>query len=270
MEFKKDDPGGVPKSSFNCPIGIFITCPLNGVQIMKQGFLIVPFGRKSDVSVIRACAVTCGASQTTREMIRQAKRLGAYVVVIGCLENKGLPEINFIAKNNEEAAENVLSLRTQQGGHMKSLDSASGFTRDDKRTRVLIKIQTGCAFSCAYCVIPSYRGKPQSVPAEKIIKKIKEAETEGYKEIVLTGINICLYKDNRLNLAGLIQKILKETGPLIAPSANPEGLPPATTIAEAKKYFGDKVNFYLAGRTKTKPSTLVKIDKNGRIEVIRK
>jgi len=65
-------------------------------------------------------------------------------------------------------------------------------------------------------------------------------------------------------------KMLASTGPLVAPSANPEGLPTAKNITEAKKYFGDKVNFYLAGRTKTKPSTLVKIDKNGRIEVIRK
>src|SRR3989344_8321027 len=61
-------------------------------------------------------------------------------------------------------------------------------------------------------------------------------------------------KDERL------QKILKETGPLVAPSANPEGLPPATTIAEAKKYFGNAVDFYQnGGKITNKPSTLIKL-----------
>lgn len=71
-------------------------------------------------------------------------------------------------------------------------------------------------------------------------------------------------KDKRL------LKILKETGPLVAPSANPEGLPPATTIAEAKKYFGDQVSFYQDGGTLAGvPSTLIKIQK-GKVKFLRK
>ncbi len=70
-------------------------------------------------------------------------------------------------------------------------------------------------------------------------------------------------KDKRL------LKILKKTGPLVAPSANPEGLPPATTIAEAKKYFGDQVSFCENGGTLTGlPSTLIKLE-NGKIEILR-
>ena len=56
-----------------------------------------------------------------------------------------------------------------------------------------------------------------------------------------------------------LQKILKVTGPLVAPSANPEDLPPAKTITEAKNYFGDQINFYLPGKTNTAPSTLIEI-----------
>ena len=64
--------------------------------------------------------------------------------------------------------------------------------------------------------------------------------------------------------------LLKKTGPLVAPSANQQGLMPASNIKEAKKYFGDKVNFYVAGGTlKSKPSTLIKINKNGEIQVLR-
>ena len=64
-------------------------------------------------------------------------------------------------------------------------------------------------------------------------------------------------------------KILKKTGPLVAPSANPEGKKPAESIKEAKKYFGDNVDFYLSGGTlKSEPSTLICI-KDGKIEVLR-
>ena len=64
--------------------------------------------------------------------------------------------------------------------------------------------------------------------------------------------------------------LLKKTGPLVAPSANPQSLTPASNIKEAKSYFGTTVDFYVAGGTlKSKPSTIIKIDKNNEIEVLR-
>lgn len=74
----------------------------------------------------------------------------------------------------------------------------------------------------------------------------------------------------RLPAKKYLIEILKQTGPLVAPSANPEGLKPAENIIQAKKYFGDKVDFYLSdGILKSKPSTLIRINKNGEIEVLR-
>ncbi len=68
-----------------------------------------------------------------------------------------------------------------------------------------------------------------------------------------------------------LNDILKKTGPLIAPSANIEGLKPAESIDQAKKYFGDEVDLYIAGgRLLGKPSKLIRINENGRIEVLRK
>ncbi len=65
-------------------------------------------------------------------------------------------------------------------------------------------------------------------------------------------------------------EILKKTGPLVAPSANPEGLKPAEDISEAKKYFGGKVDFYLTGKkSKREPSALVKVDKYGEVKILR-
>ncbi len=65
--------------------------------------------------------------------------------------------------------------------------------------------------------------------------------------------------------------LLKKAGPLIAPSANPEGLLPVATIKEAKKYFGNKIDIYIHGRKLSgKPSKLISIDKSGRVQVLRK
>lgn len=65
-------------------------------------------------------------------------------------------------------------------------------------------------------------------------------------------------------------ELLKETGPLVAPSANPEGMAPAKNIEEAKKYFGDKIDFYIdGGEIESEPSTLVKIE-GDKIEILRK
>jgi len=66
-----------------------------------------------------------------------------------------------------------------------------------------------------------------------------------------------------------LQELIKQTGPLVAPSANPEGETPASTIDEAKNYFGDQIDFYQdAGELKSEPSTLIKIT-NNKIEVLR-
>lgn len=73
----------------------------------------------------------------------------------------------------------------------------------------------------------------------------------------------------RLPKSQKLLELLKKTGPLLAPSANPEGLAPAQTIKEARGYFGDTVDFYISGKTSKKPSKIVAIDTNGNIHVIR-
>jgi len=75
----------------------------------------------------------------------------------------------------------------------------------------------------------------------------------------------------RLPADARLQELLRESGSLIAPSANPESLPPATTVAEARGYFGDAVDFYLdGGALSGAPSTLISINEHGEVIVIRK
>ncbi len=188
-------------------------CKLNQAEtneiadiLQKNGHSIVPFAKPADVSIIRACAVTQNASQTTREIIRQTKRRGIYVIASGCLENRDLPEIDYIAQTTGDIIKKISTIKHEERRTLPS-------KKDDlkNKTRKFIKIQTGCNFNCTYCVIPQYRGKSKSRPLKQIIKNINDAYKSGFHEIVLTGVNICQYKNNNTNFAGLINKILSDT-----------------------------------------------------------
>ncbi len=174
-------------------------------ELTKSGYLAVNFGTNEEICIIRACGVTCNASYTTREHVRRAKRNGAYVIVAGCLENKELTEIDFIGQTNELI---IKHLKEHFNPNNENIHTENIVI---DKTRAFVKIQTGCNFQCAYCIIPSLRGKSISVEKEKIIAELKFLETEGYQEVILTGVNICSYKYGNLTLAGLLKEILKQT-----------------------------------------------------------
>ncbi len=76
----------------------------------------------------------------------------------------------------------------------------------------------------------------------------------------------------RLPKSDHLRDLIKQTGPLVAPSANPAGRPPATTIKEAKAYFGDQVDFYYPSETEPvigEPSTVIRLNQNGQEEILR-
>lgn len=109
-------------------------------------------------------------------------------------------------------------------------------------------------------------------------KQIFEQQHEGPLSIVLDCLDekfTYLHRGTktlafRLPLQPGLRELLKETGPLIAPSANLEGFSPAQNIFEAKKYFGDSVDLYIDGGTiKGEPSKVIKLHKDGSIDVLR-
>jgi len=84
----------------------------------------------------------------------------------------------------------------------------------DDRTRPTLKIQDGCNARCSFCVIPSVRGRSRSLAPEKVVEQVHELERSGYKEIVLSGINLGSYGrdiDRRISFLGLLERLLKET-----------------------------------------------------------
>lgn len=175
-------------------------------QLKNMGYVFVPFSSPADVAIVRACAVTAAASQSARELIRQAKRRGSFVVASGCLENSDLPEIDYLAQTPRDILEKIGELAVD---HPPA--GEADIAMPDDRTRTMIKIQNGCNFNCAYCAIPSYRGKAVSESPAKIIAKIEAAENDGANEITLTGVNICQYKYKTMGLAELIKQILEKT-----------------------------------------------------------
>lgn len=106
-------------------------------------------------------------------------------------------------------------------------------------------------------------------------KEILNKYWPGKVSIILNKIAFRLPARNTfINVGRPVKKslieLLKKTGPLVAPSANPEGEKPAENIKEAKNYFGDTVDFYISGgRLKGQPSKLIKINKKGEIEILR-
>jgi threonylcarbamoyladenosine tRNA methylthiotransferase MtaB len=117
------------------------------------------------------------------------------------------------------------SLSTPDPGHRTS-DSAEVFVGEiteefhfapvfpDDRTRPTLKIQDGCDARCSFCVIPSVRGPSRSLEPEKVLEQVRQLESAGYQEVVLSGINLGGYGrdlDRRINFLGMVERILSET-----------------------------------------------------------
>jgi len=84
----------------------------------------------------------------------------------------------------------------------------------DDRTRPTLKVQDGCNARCAFCVIPSVRGRSRSLAPAKVLEQVRELERNGYKEIVLSGINLGSYGrdlDRRITFLSLLERLLNET-----------------------------------------------------------
>ncbi|MDD4995644.1 MAG: MiaB/RimO family radical SAM methylthiotransferase [Patescibacteria group bacterium] len=164
-----------------------------------NGWTIVPYGESCDYSVISGCAVTSGAEQRTRQMLRAAKKSGKQVIAAGCFVKK-ISEIDLYFSNPDRVIE-----------YLKSRHSARPQSVPRPSTRAFIRIQDGCNFNCSYCLIRKIRGKSVSRSSAEIIAEINQAGAAGAKEIILTGINICQYRENKLRLANLVGLVLSQT-----------------------------------------------------------
>ena len=179
------------------------------------------------VILFNSCAVTKEAERQLKQAIRKKKREESNIVigVVGCAiqvnkeEYINMPEVDFVLGNNNKLE---LSSYTNIGKKKIVVDdvfelnklSSHLITGFEDKARAFIQIQNGCDNKCTFCLTRLARGYSISTPSKQIIEQIKKLVDNGYKEIVLTGIDITDYGkrlDENINLGQLIKKILKET-----------------------------------------------------------
>lgn len=178
---------------------------------------VVNENEKADIIVVNTCTVTHVADRKSRQVVTQLKRShpSAKIVVFGCgsrmarEQYEAMDFVDYIAGDRHDLREFILeqtpAVLTHDGMYM------STARVDSERTRSLIKVQDGCDRFCTYCIIPFSRGMPRSFGSEQIIEEVKEKEAAGYKEIVITGINIGDWNEGEKDLGDLIEMILEQT-----------------------------------------------------------
>jgi threonylcarbamoyladenosine tRNA methylthiotransferase MtaB len=201
-----------------------------------------------ELCIINTCTVTSKADQKARRIIRLFLRRGSTVVVTGCyaqLDGAELAALEpgtdlfivpgrakdslldlpfFLKSHHEMIPSRALALwqeergRGQFAGEANVIEASPAPFRFHPRnfsfhSRAFLKIQDGCNRNCAYCRVPLARGKSISLDAAELIRRIKVLEDAGFPEAVLTGVNICQYRDpdNGTTLPVLLRMLLENT-----------------------------------------------------------
>lgn len=170
----------------------------------KKEYQITEFDEKADIYVINTCSVTQGANSTCRKTVRRALRRNpeAFVAVVGCyaqLEPEEIAEIDGVdtvlgAKNKFNLLElfDNFEKRSEPVIHHSDVNEAvdfhNAFSADD-RTRAFLKVQDGCSYNCSFCTIPMARGESRSPEIATILRNAEHLVEDGFKEIVITGVN---------------------------------------------------------------------------------
>lgn len=179
-------------------------------SFLARGWERVAFDQEAEVYVVNSCTVTGEGSRKSRKLLSQARRRapGAVTVLTGCYpqafpqEAAALEEADVVTGARErgrlwEAVEEyrrtgkrVVRLSPHPTGEPFEPMAAQGFLG---HTRAFVKIEDGCDQYCAYCVIPRARGPVRSKPLEQLMEEAERLARAGYREIVLSGINLSKY-----------------------------------------------------------------------------
>ena len=185
-------------------------------QFVQAGYELVHHPGEADVYILNTCTVTHTADAKARHQLRLARRQNPdiFIIATGCYAQRAAAEITAIAGvdcvvDNSEKSNLLQILKDipQKAQSAKEPVAASA----PFRTRSFLKIQDGCQNFCSYCIVPFVRSAEISVPPESIIDEIRQRTNEGYQEVVLTGTRVGGYAFERLDLRGLLQRILDET-----------------------------------------------------------
>jgi threonylcarbamoyladenosine tRNA methylthiotransferase MtaB len=212
--------------------------------LKQEGYEIVPFGEPVDVTVVNTCTVTSTADFKSRQKIRQARRCSPHGIVVatGCyvqrsrvtvsslkctdhiLDNRNKFDIiRCLNSSRDDARASGRGLRTAYRWSAGGRDEVKGeewpvnpdlLPTYTFHTRAFIKIQDGCSESCTYCIVPFVRGKSRSRYLVDILSDVEHIGQLGFREVVLTGVNLGAYSDPRsgAGLCSLVEKLLMSGG----------------------------------------------------------
>jgi threonylcarbamoyladenosine tRNA methylthiotransferase MtaB len=176
-------------------------------RLLRDGHTEV--AERGDLAVVNTCCVTNEGLAKSRQAASRAARLHRRVYVTGCAARlsetafAGLPEnVTVVAGQIEEAVETV-------AGDVGAIGCVQADARLD-RIRAFVKIQDGCSFSCAFCVIPRVRGATRSRSADAVLGEIRRRAAQGHREIVLTGVNLGCFRDRAAGYT--LARLIREAG----------------------------------------------------------
>jgi threonylcarbamoyladenosine tRNA methylthiotransferase MtaB len=174
-------------------------------ELRAAGAVAVPPDR-ADLIVVNTCSVTATADQGARQTIRRVARdnPGARIVVTGCYATRRPDEVGELPNvvrviPNDDKPRLIPILRaspTTTAERFGDGDGSCGATIEPGvagRTAFTLRVQTGCAELCSYCIIPSTRGTPRSVALEMVLAEVDRVTAAGFKEIALTGVHLGSY-----------------------------------------------------------------------------
>lgn len=175
-------------------------------KLAEMGFEIVSPGEKADYTIVNTCTVTGESDRKSRQMIRRAAAESA-VLVTGCYaqvagrEAAEIPGVVYVCGNGEKSRIPAVLAALDAGEPVEKLAVTDVQTAGydplcrhiPKRYRSFIKIEDGCENRCAYCIIPSARGKVRSRAREEILAEAAALAEAGSVEVILTGIETASY-----------------------------------------------------------------------------
>lgn len=200
-------------------------------ELTARGHELVAFEAPADAYIINTCSVTAVSDKKSRQMIRRARKQApdAVVAVCGCYPQTHPAEVENLD----------VDLIAGTGDRMRFLDLLEGAAREKEpvinldealrrrtfevlpagglstRTRAMLKVEDGCVNFCAYCIIPYARGPVRSLPLEAAVSETRRLREEGYREIVLTGIEISSWGfdlPDKPQLITLLEAVSREAG----------------------------------------------------------
>ena len=199
--------------------------------LRAKGHQVVEFSDEADAYVVNTCSVTAVSDQKSRQVIHRVQKQhpAAVVAVCGCYPQTHPEDVrklgaDLIAGTGDR--EGFVSLLEEAAAGKKNLEAIDkSFERRvfevlpaggmAERTRAMLKVEDGCVNFCTYCIIPYARGPVRSLPMDEAAKQVKALREEGYREIVVTGIEISSYghdlKDGT-TLIDLLELIAREGG----------------------------------------------------------